>query len=179
MRGVPSTMVKPKLPSEGSPNPSTTLLGMTVTAAPVSTFASIVRFCPVDGFSRLIYTYTCSYGALNFNRSMVPVFCSTFYNLGLGQFFKPSSVEIDIPKVWDDSLFFVHDCICYSLFLVFFLIVRRWRCHHHPTSWFFISFHYRGFSSSVACSLFIPSLRTASPEASDWEFALSGLFSTS
>ena len=110
--GVPSTIVNPHLPSVGSPKPSRTLLGMMVTAAPVSTFASIVSFRPVDGFSRLIHTYTCSYGALNFNRSMIPVFSSTFYNLRFRKATRPSAVEIDIPKVWDDILFLVHDCIC-------------------------------------------------------------------
>ena len=82
---------------------------MMVTAAPVSTFASIVSLCPVDGFSRLIHTYTCSYGAFNFNRSIIPVFCSTSYNLWLRKTDGPPVGEIDVPKVWDDILFLVHD----------------------------------------------------------------------
>jgi len=52
-----------------------------------------------------------------------------------------------------------------------------WR--HHPTSWIFYSFRYRGFSSSVAFPLFRPCLRTASPKPTDWEFAPYGLISTS
>ena len=72
----------------------------------------IVSFCPVDGFSRLIHTYTCSYGALNFNRSIIPVFSSTSYNLWLRKTDGPPVGEIDVPKVWDDILFLVHDCIC-------------------------------------------------------------------
>ena len=77
----------------------------------VSTFASIVRTCPVDGFSRLMYTYTCSYGAVNFNRSMVSVFVTTSYNFWLGQAFRTFVYEIDIPKVWDSFFFFVHNRI--------------------------------------------------------------------
>jgi len=77
----------------------------------VSTFASIVRTCPVDGFSRLMYTYTCSYGAVNFNRSMVSVFVTTSYNFWLGQAFRTFAYEIDIPKVWDSFFFFVHNRI--------------------------------------------------------------------
>ena len=108
--GVPSTIVNPQLPSEGSPSPSTTDFGMTVTAAPVSTFASIVSFCPVDGFSRLIYTYTCSYGALNFNRSMVSVFGSTSYNFWFGKTFWPSCIEVYVSKVRNNCFLF-HHCI--------------------------------------------------------------------
>ena len=115
--GVPSTIEKVQGPREGNPSPSTTDFGITVTAAPVSTFASIVRCTPVNGFSRLIYTYTCSYGALNFNRSMVPVLSSTLNNPWLGQTSWPSADEIDIPKVWDDTLSFVHDCISIRVFL--------------------------------------------------------------
>ena len=121
--GVPSTIVKEQLPSEGSPRPSTTDFGMTVTAAPVSIFASIVRFCPVDGFSRLIYTYTCSNGALNFNRSMVSVFCSTFDDSRHGQSFGPPSVKIDVTEVGNDSFLFIHRLM--RLLFLYFLFAPR------------------------------------------------------
>lgn len=121
--GEPSTIVKPQLPREGNSSPSTTDFGMTVTAAPVSTLASIVNFLPVDGFSRLIHTYTCSYGASNFNRSMVPVFISTFYNLWLRKTDGPPVGEIDVPKVWDNLLFLFHDCICIWLNILSFLFL--------------------------------------------------------
>ena len=81
--GVPSIMVKRQVPKTGSLNPLTADFGIIVTAAPVSTLASMVHFCPVDGFSRLMHTYTCSDGSVNFNRSMTSVFVTTSYNLRL------------------------------------------------------------------------------------------------
>ena len=107
-------------------------LGIMVTAAPVSTLASIVSTCPVDGFSRLMYTYTCSYGAFNFNRSIFAVFCSTFNHLWLWQFVWLLTHKVHVSEIWDLSFFLV----CHILLvlvpiatkvIIYFELTKKWR----------------------------------------------------
>ena len=81
-----------------------------VTAAPVSIFASIVRFSPVNGFSRLIKTYTCSYGAVNFNRSIISVLGTTLHNFRFGQFFWTFPYKSNKTKVWHYFFRFINHC---------------------------------------------------------------------